>query len=118
MLTAQDHLTLAERNERAADAMDSLPERHTEWEVPMLFYSALHYVGAFLATRGLHPQSHLERKDLVPSLTNLARYYDILFKRSMNARYHLYQFTPQEVDRIRNGAFLRVKEGILALLSK
>ena len=45
--------------------MASLPERYTEWEVTMLFYSALHYVDAFLATRGLHPQSHLERKDLV-----------------------------------------------------
>lgn len=118
MPTLERHLPQAERNERAADAMASLPERYTEWEVAMLFYSALHYVDAFLATRGLHPQSHLERKDLVASLTNLARYYDILFKRSMNARYHLYQFTPQEVDRIRNGAFLRVKEGILALSSK
>ena len=96
--------------------MASLPDRYTEWEVVMLFYSALHYVDAFLATRGLHPQSHFERKDLVASLTSLARYYEILFKRSMNARYHLYQFTPQEVDRIRNGAFRRVKEEVLALL--
>ena len=96
--------------------MASLPGRYTEWEVAMLFYSALHYVDAFLATGGLHPQSHRERKDLVASLTNSARYYEILFKRSMNARYHVYYFTPQEVDRIRNGAFRRVKEEMLALL--
>ena len=116
MPALERHLPQAERNERAADAMASLPDRYTEWEVAMLIYSALHYVDAFLATRGLHPRSHIERKEQMANLTSLARYYDILFKRSMNARYHLYQFTPQEVDRIKNGAFCRVKEEMLALL--
>ena len=113
----QRHLPQAEKNERLANAMVSLSERYTEWEVTILFYSALHYVDAFLATRGLHPKDHRERQDLVADLTDLARYYEILFKRSMNARYHLYEFTPQEVDRIKSGAFLRVKEGVLALLA-
>ena len=83
----------------------------------MLFYSALHYVDAFLATLGMHPRTHCERNDLLANLTDLAVYYQVLSKRSMNARYDLYQFTPAEVDRIRNGAFRRVKEGILALLA-
>lgn len=110
------HLPQAERNESAADAMATLPNRHPDWEVTMLFYSALHYVDAFLATRGLHPRTHFERNDLLSNLTDISEYYHILFMRSMNARYHIYQFTPPEVDRIRNGAFRRVKEGILALL--
>lgn len=117
MPTLQRHLAQAERNERLADAMASATERYMEWEVTVLFYSALHYVDAFLATRGLHPKNHYDRKQLVANQTNVARYYEILFKRSMNARYHFYQFTPQEVDRIRDGAFRRVKEGILALLA-
>ena len=96
--------------------MASYPERHTEWEVAILFYSALHYVEGFLATQGAHPKSHHERFALVSNLTGVARYYEILFKRSMNARYHLYEFTPQEVDRIKAGAFRRVKEETLALL--
>ena len=96
--------------------MASYSERYTEWEVAILFYSALHYVEAFLATEGVHPKSHQERFDLVSNMTDLARYYEILFKRSMNARYHLYEFTSQEVDRIKAGAFHRVKEEILALL--
>lgn len=110
------HLPQAERNESAADAIASLPDRHPDWEVTMLFYSALHYVDAFLATRGLHPRNHCERHDLLSNLTDISEYYQILFKRSMNARYHIYHFTPPEADRIRNGAFRRVKEGILALL--
>ena len=96
--------------------MESYSERCPEWEVTILFYSALHYVDASLATHEAHPKNHHERKALVASLTNFARYYDILFKRSMNARYHLYEFTPQEVDRIKAGAFRRVKEEVLALL--
>ena len=96
--------------------MASYSERHTEWEVTILFYSALHYVDAFLATQGAHPKSHQERFGLVSNLTGVARYYEILFKRSMNARYHLYEFTPLEVNRIKAGAFRRVKEEILALL--
>ena len=101
----------------SADAMEFYAERCPEWQVTILFYSALHYVDAFLATQGTHPKSHHERFGLVSNLTDVARYYETLFKRSMNARYHLYEFTPQEVDRIKAGAFRRVKEGILALLT-
>ena len=96
--------------------MASSQERYTEWEVNIVFYSALHYVESVLATQGIHPESHRERNGLLPNLMGLARYYEILFKRSMNARYDLYEFSPQEVDRIRAGAFIRVKEGALALL--
>lgn len=84
----------------------------------MLFYSALHYVDAFLATRALHPKSHNERYEIVSGETDIARYYEILFKRSMNARYHLYEFSPEEVTRIRTGAFRRVKEEITSLLGR
>ena len=111
------HLPQAERNEKAADDLASLPDRHPDWEVTMLFYSALHYVDAFLATIGLHPQNHRERHDLLAILTDVPEYYQILFKRSMNARYHTYEFTPPEADRIRNGAFRRVKAEMLALLA-
>ena len=118
MPSLQRHLAQAQKNERLADAISSHSEQCPEWEVTIFFYSALHYVDAFLATQGAHPKSHYERFDLVSNLTGVARYYEILFKRSMNARYHLYEFTPQEVDRIKAGAFRRVKEGILTLLPK
>ncbi len=117
MPNRQRHLTKARENENLADTMASLPDRHTDWEVTMLFYSALHYVDAFLATRGVHPKTHRERINLLANTTNFARDYRTLLRRSMNARYHLYRFTPREVGRIKNGPFRRVKEGILALLS-
>lgn len=112
----QRHLSKAEENENLADTMATLPHRPTDWEVTMLFYPALHYVDAFLATRDIHPKNHYERSNLLAGATNFARPYRTLLRRSMNARYHLYRFTPREVNHIRNGPFRRVKEGILALL--
>jgi hypothetical protein len=116
MPALQQHLAQAEKNERLAGTIASLAERYTEWEVTIVFYSGLHYLDAFLATRGIHPRTHCERNDLASNLTGLARYYDILFKWIMNARYHLYNFTPQEVDRIKTGAFCLVKEEVIDIL--
>lgn len=82
----------------------------------MLFYSALHYVNAVLATRGQSANFHRERYDLLDSQTNLGKDYGTLFQRSMNARYDYDEFRVQEVDRIKTGPFRRVKDGILALL--
>ena len=112
----QQYLRKAERNERLAEELASLPQRYPEWEITTLFYSALHYVNAFLATREQSANFHRERYDLLDSLTNLGKDYGTLFQRSMNARYEYDEFTVQEVDRIKNGHFRRVKEGILALL--
>ena len=112
----QQYLRKAERNERLADELASLPQRYPEWEIIILFYSALHYANAFLATRGQSADYHRERYDLLDSQTSLGKDYDTLFQRSMNARYDYDEFTTQEVDRIRASPFRRVKEGILALL--
>lgn len=82
----------------------------------MLFYSALHYVNAFLATQGQSANYHRERFDLLDNQTSLGKDYDTLFQRSMNARYEYDEFTVQESDQLKTGPFLRVKEGVLALL--
>ena len=82
----------------------------------MLFYSALHYVNAFLATQGQSANYHRERYDLLDSQTTLGKDYDTLFQQSMNARYEYDEFTVQEVDQLKAGPFRRVREGIQALL--
>ena len=114
----QQYLRKAERNERLADELASLPQRYPEWEITTLFYSALHYVNAFLATQGQSTNYHRERYDLLDSQTTLGKDYDTLFQRSMNARYDYDEFTTQEADQLKAGPFRSVKEGILALLSK
>ena len=110
------YLRMAERNEKLAEELKSLPEEFLEWEITVLFYSALHYANAFLSSQGLAAEYHRERFDLLSSRTNLGNDYDILFQRSMNARYELYEFSVQDVDQLKTGSFRRVKEGLLALL--
>lgn len=116
MLTVQEHLDLAERNEQFADAISFLPQRFTEWEITALFYSALHYASAFLATQGYNPKSHHRRNHLIGDLTSVGTDYQNLYRLSLDTRYRGVPFTPQRVGEIKDGPFRRVKDEILALL--
>ena len=116
MLTAQDYLALAEKNEQFAEMLSALPQRFTEWEVTALFYSALHYVSAFLAMQGLFPENHSDRNNLVRNLTNIGSDYRNSYSLSLDARYRGVTFTPQRVGEIKDGPFRRVKEEVLSLL--
>ncbi|MYC36576.1 MAG: hypothetical protein F4X66_06640 [Chloroflexi bacterium] len=117
MLTARDYLALAERNEQFVEAIASLPQRFPEWEITTLFYAALHYANAFLATRGHDPGNHARRNELIVNLTNVGQDYHDLYRLSLNARYRGISYTPHRVDEIKSGPFHRVKEEVLALLS-
>ena len=116
MLNAQDHLALAEKNEQFAEALPALPQRFPEREITALFYSALHYASAFLATQGHYPESHGHRNNLVRNLTNIGEHYRNLYSLGRDARYRGVTFTPQRVSELRDGAFRRVKEEMLSLL--
>ena len=113
---SREHLQAAIRNEEFAAAIGSLPERYAEWEVTALFYAALHYADAYLETQGIRPRDHSQRNRIVANLTNAGGAYRRLFRLSLEARYELSRFTPQEIDRIRAGPFRRVKEEMLSLL--
>ncbi len=89
----QQYIRKAERNERLADELASLPRRYPEWEITTLFYSALHYVNVFLATQEQSANYHRERYDLLDSQTSLGKDYNTLFQWSMNARYDYDEFT-------------------------
>ena len=118
MHTPQEHLDQAARNEEFANAISGLDTRFTEWEVTALFYSALHYVSAFLAIQGYDAKNHHERRNLIAQHTNVSYEYDNLLQHSMDARYEMKKFTPEEVDLLRADDFRRVKQEVLALLVK
>ena len=118
MHTPQEHLDQAARNEEFANAISGLDTRFTEWEVTALFYSALHYVSAFLAIQGYDAKNHHERRNLIAQHTNVSYEYDNLLQYSLDARYEMKKFTPEEVELLRADDFRRVKEEMLALLPK
>jgi hypothetical protein len=116
-----EHLRQAERFEAFLKQITPLP--HKEWIVIVSFHIALHYVDAFLATKG-HAQidGHSDR------WTKIARYpetraieddYRRLYKEAKEARYDGGEFTPKDLESVeklyRNvRSFLRKELGLLA----
>ena len=66
---------------------------YLDWEVTTLFYSAVHYVDAYFARKGIHPKCHTSkyrdgRNELVLALlAPIASEYLQLYKLSKAARY-------------------------------
>ena len=118
MPTLNQHLSQAESNERFAEAITSLPTRFPNWEIIAMFYSALHYADAFLATQGIHPGSHDSRIASVKLNMSTWEDYQHLYRLSLNARYNMASPTPAVADAIKTGEFQRVKEEVLAPLPR
>ena len=121
MPTREQHIYQAERNERAARVLaetEASEDRLTDWEVTALFYSALHYIDAFLDSMGgIHPTNHTARNGLVASRTSFALSYLKLYNRSLDARYNVVSLAPQAVAKIIADDFNPIKENIRSLLN-
>lgn len=65
MPSLDEHLRQAEHNERFVDIFDLKSSPYLDWALTGIFYSAIHYVEAALATRAKHPLSHSERNTLI-----------------------------------------------------
>lgn len=116
MPTLNQHLPVAESNERFVESITFLPARFPNWEITALFYSALHYVDAFLSTQGIHPRSHDSRIRSIRTYIETWEDYRDLYQLSLGARYNTETFTSSYADSIRVGPFRRVKDEVLMLL--
>ncbi|HEX5140341.1 MAG TPA: hypothetical protein VFX19_05335 [Dehalococcoidia bacterium] len=91
----QRHREAAEHNEHLAREL--LRDTEGGWAAVLTFYSALHYIDSFLATRGHHPRNHGERRGYISRLGPLREIYPdyrTLESRSRDARYGLLRITP------------------------
>ena len=111
MPSAEEHCAKAKHDERfvAALAATTFPD----WRATGVFYAALHYVDAFLATRGIHPPDHRARDSYVglePQLVAIYAAYRRLKRDSEDARYRLTAFSGQHIMERTLPALERVKE--------
>ena len=118
------HVTQAERNESLYATLCSplsSETEYTEWEVVALFYSALHYVDAYLdRTISYHPKGHTDRNTWVGRIGDLgpiASYYLHLYTQSRKARYDLIPFPVGAVRGFESGQFAPVKNRMRTLLN-
>lgn len=82
-----EHRTRAEHDEFLVQNIDN---PFFDWKVTGTFYSALHYVDAYLAIQNIHPPTHAIRLGLVrtdPKLKPVSMDYRDLLNESRTARY-------------------------------
>ncbi len=105
------HLTQARHNETFFDHIDA--GLFGDWAVTTLFYAALHYVDAYLATQGVHPKGHVFRDMEVVKYgktRTIHAHYRRLEDRSSDARYDAASISATEVDTLKTGDFDPLKK--------
>jgi uncharacterized protein (UPF0332 family) len=118
MPSKDDHLQKARHNEAFFDSFELRSTPYLDWVVTGIFYAALHYVDAFLATQGVHPGSHSRRDAEVKLFLGAGFYLDdrALKDDSQDARYRAHRFSAEEVDNDIKPLFQKIKSEVLALL--
>lgn len=117
-----EHLAQEEKNERYCDLLRASAqsgETFRDWEVVGLFYSALHYVDAYLARMPYHPRSLGARNKLIrltSGLRPIQRSYLTLYDRSRDARYELVEISRDRLIGLRNGEFDAIRTHVRNLL--
>ncbi|MEO8027780.1 MAG: hypothetical protein ABI823_14955 [Bryobacteraceae bacterium] len=94
------HVQKANANEAFAMSLPLDSQVRVDWTLIALFYSAMHYVEAYLAISNTHLRSHTTRDQYVGRDANLkkiwSQYQDLKFF-GYNARYEAPQFTARDV---------------------
>jgi hypothetical protein len=96
MPSERDHLRQVQQNRDLITALDPATTPFLDWVVTAVFYTALHRIEAWLATKGQHFQSHENRDDWIkrsPELRGVVwRNYKDLEHFSRQARYQCVGF--------------------------
>jgi type IV secretory pathway VirB3-like protein len=117
--TKEEHKAKAVHNETF---VATLKDPYWDWAVTGMFYAAVHYVMAYLATQGIHPVLHHVRNSHIhrdPKLNSIYIDYRELQNNSEDARYMervpATAFTQQDVTRL-TVCLNKIKQIILPLI--
>ena len=95
-----NHVKQAKHNENFYKSFNVEETPYKDWIVTGVFYAALHFIDAYLATKSIHPFSHKMRDDWVKKHRELDLIwldYRDLKEFRMKASYKVYEFTAQEI---------------------
>jgi hypothetical protein len=114
MPSREDHLRQAQHNREFSESLD--PASYPDWLATGLFYTALHYIDAFLATKSIHPGKHDVRDRCVArvqELRPLHDHYRALKDSSRTARYYpSTSFSLAHLQSLRNIHLERIRVGL------
>lgn len=113
--------TRTQHDEQARDNLDlyehlAAINRHLDWALTALFYSAVHYIDAFLLPE--NPRSHRRRNEIIsrrPELNAVYRNYRLLLDRSRETRYECFDPTPHQLRSYREHLFDPIQAHMLGL---
>ena len=111
-----EHLNRATDNETLARSLDLDKPVCVDWAITILFYSALHYIDAYLAGKLQHPPDHTARDSQVSSNASLAdiyRDYRFLKDKSEEARYNIANFHKSQLPKIED-RFKKIRAHVLS----
>ena len=119
MPSRDEHVKKATENESFASRLDTNTQASINWKLIVLFYTALHYVEAYLAkAMNQHLRVHTTRDSMVSresQLRVIRTEYAHLKYYGFNARYEADQFTAKDVTEAL-GYLTLVKNKIMPLL--
>ena len=100
MPSKEEHIVKARHDRQFWSSYDLDQTPFKDWVVSGIFYEAVHWVEAFLATKGDHPNTHAQRShamqrydDLDPVIID----YAVLKTESENARYNCYNHSSDDI---------------------
>lgn len=103
MPNRQEHIARARDNEKLAYTLDLETGLGVDWAITMLFYSALHYIDAYLANAGGGiPWNHDLRDKAIKdngSLSDLWQTYRDLKNLSQNGRYDIASYHKSKLQK-------------------
>jgi len=109
MAAPAQHIERAKRNQQFAEHLDLGTTEFRDWIVVGYFYSALHWIDAYLVSINRPPgDNHGSRNTLTNTereLTPISRPYRLLYSYSRNVRYDLIDFS---ADRIRQDVIPKI----------
>lgn len=116
MSSESKHIERAENNESFYNQFNLATTPFIDWAITALFYSALHYIDAYLAkypAGGIHPASHGKREKFLACdnfTQNIYPSYRELRDRSEDARYNLISFSPPFVALLEAQEFQTIRK--------
>jgi hypothetical protein len=117
--TKEEHLAKAHEIFALHNAIDPALPGAIGWSITMLFYTALHYIEAYLvATRGFGCKHHFSRATEIQRdlrINTLYNDYSMLETLSREARYDVSSFNVGDL-RFAEGCLENVKEAIEAII--
>lgn len=75
MGSKDQHLELYNKNKKLANSTLISKDENRDWKITMIYYSILHLLDSKYADFSIHPNDHIERKEVIQNCISKNIYY-------------------------------------------